>query len=189
MFRSELRGRPGSGFGRARIGLVSAARPADVLALVGFNGTGNGYGIPELLSAVLRSWEDRFGAALIEVGFDHIRMLVQRPPRTVPDAQAVAAELYVMCNEFWPSGEPGVAVYDVREIAEHTLDISIWSMWWDLPDWNGTISLGIGQIVADEAADQPDWATRSSRDRPLVTLANCTLITGRSWLATEDRRR
>lgn len=82
-------------------------------------------------SPVLRSWEDRFGAALIEVGFDHIRMLVQRPPRTVPDAQAVAAELYVMCNEFWPPGEPGIAVYDVRGIAEHTLDISIWSMWWD----------------------------------------------------------
>ena len=81
-----------------------------MLALVGFNGTGNGYGTPELLSAVLRSWEDRFGAALIEVGFDHIRMLVRRPPRTVPDAQAVAAELYVMCDEFWPPGEPGIAV-------------------------------------------------------------------------------
>jgi hypothetical protein len=32
-----------------------------VLALVGYNGTANGYGTPELLSAVLRSWEDRFG--------------------------------------------------------------------------------------------------------------------------------
>jgi hypothetical protein len=71
-------------FGPARIGLVPAARPADVLALVGFNGTGNGYGTPELLSAVLRSWEDRFGAALIEVGFDHIRMLVQRPRGPFP---------------------------------------------------------------------------------------------------------
>ena len=27
-----------------------------------------------------------------------------------------------------------------------------------------SISLGIGQIVADEAADQPDWATGNSRD-------------------------
>jgi hypothetical protein len=118
-------------FGPARIGLVPAARPADVLALAGFKGTANGYGTPELLSAVLRSWEDRFGAALIDVGFDHIRMLVRRPPRTLPEAQAVAAELYVMCNEFWPPGKPAIAVYDVREIAEHTLDIPIWSMWWD----------------------------------------------------------
>jgi hypothetical protein len=120
-----------SWFGPARIGLVPAARPADVLALVGFNGTVNGYGTPELLSAVLRSWEDRFGAALIEVGFDHIRMLVRRPPRTLPDAEAVAPELYVMCDEFWPPGKPAIAVYDVRRIAAHTLDIPIWSMWWD----------------------------------------------------------
>jgi hypothetical protein len=27
-----------------------------------------------------------------------------------------------------------------------------------------TVSLGIGPIVADEAADQSDWATGSSRD-------------------------
>jgi hypothetical protein len=120
-----------SWFGPARIGLVPAARPADVLALVGFNGTANGYGTPELLSAVLRSWEDRFGAVLIEVGFDHIRMLVRRPPRTLPDAQAVAAELLVMCNEFWPIDRPGIAVCDVRGIAEHTLRIPIWSLWWD----------------------------------------------------------
>jgi hypothetical protein len=84
-----------------------------------------------LLSAVLRSWEDRFGAVLIEVGFDHIRMLVRRPPRTLADARAVAAELLVMCNEFWPIDKPGIAVGDVRGIARHSLDIPIWSMWWD----------------------------------------------------------
>jgi hypothetical protein len=118
-------------FAPARIGLVPAARPADVLAQVGFNGTANGYGTPELLSAVLRSWEDRFGAVLIEVGFAHIRMLVRRPPRTPHHAQAVAGELYVTCDEFWPPGKPAIAVYDVQEIAEHTLDTPIWSMWWD----------------------------------------------------------
>ena len=124
-------GRALSWFGPARIGLVPAARPADVLALVGFNGTVNGYGTPELLSAVLRSWEDRFGAALIEVGFAHVRMLVGRPPRSLPDAEAVAAELYVMCDEVWSPGKPAVSVLDVRGIAAHTLDIPIWSMWWD----------------------------------------------------------
>jgi hypothetical protein len=120
-----------SWFGPARIGLVPAARPADVLALVGYNGTGNGYGTPEQLSAVLRSWEDRFGAVLIEVGFDHIRMLVRRPPRTLPEAQAVAPELYVMCDEFWPADRPGMLIGGVRELAEYTLDIPVWSMWWD----------------------------------------------------------
>jgi hypothetical protein len=117
-------------FGPARIGLVPAARPADVLAQVGFNGTVNGYGTPELLSAVLRSWEDRFGAVLVEVGFDHIRLLARRPPRTLPDAQAVAPELYIMCDECWPPGKPAI-VLDVQGIAAQTLNIPIWSMWWD----------------------------------------------------------
>jgi hypothetical protein len=35
-------------FGPARIGLVPASRPADVLALVGYNGTVNRYGTPDV---------------------------------------------------------------------------------------------------------------------------------------------
>jgi Domain of unknown function (DUF4253) len=118
-------------FGPARIGLVPAARPADVLALVGYNGTVNRYDTPELLSAVLRSWEDRFGAVLLEVGFDYIRLLARRPPRTLPHAQAVAAELYLMCDEFWPIDKPGTAEKDIASIAEHVLCIPIWSLWLD----------------------------------------------------------
>lgn len=127
-----------SWFGPARIGLVPAARPADVLALVGYNGTANGYGTPELLSAVLRSWEDRFGAVLVEVGFDHIRVLARRPPRTLlwalttlSHAQAVAAELLLMCDEFWPIDKPHTAFGDIEPVAEHILRFPIWSMWLD----------------------------------------------------------
>ena len=43
-----------------------------------------------------------------------------------------------------------------------------------------TISLGIGQITADEAAEQPTSETRSTPDCPLLTVANCTLIARRS---------
>jgi hypothetical protein len=117
--------------GPARIGLVPAFRPADVLALVGYDGTVNGYGTPELLSVALRSWEERFGAVLAEVGFAHIRLLARRPPRTLEDAQAVAAELWSFCDEFWPIDKPGTAVRDVGSIAQRILDIPIWSLWLD----------------------------------------------------------
>jgi hypothetical protein len=118
-------------FGMARIGLVPAARPADVLALVGYDGTVNRYDTPELLSALLRSREDRFGAVLVEVGFAHIRIRARRPPRTLPDAHAVAAKLWPMCDEFWPIDRPGTAVCEIGSIAECILDISIWSLWVD----------------------------------------------------------
>ncbi len=84
-----------------------------------------------MLSAVLRSWEDRFGAVLVEVGFDHIRLLARRQPRTLPDAQNVAAELWLMCDEFWPVDRPGTAVHEVGAIAERIMDIPIWSLWLD----------------------------------------------------------
>ena len=118
-------------FTPARIGLVPAARPADVLALVGYNGAVNRYGTPDQLTAALRSWEDRFGATLIEVGFDHIRLLAKRPPRTLPDAQAVAAELWAMSDEFWPIDKPRTAICDIAATAEFILRIPIWSLWLD----------------------------------------------------------
>jgi hypothetical protein len=118
-------------FGSARIGLVPAARPADVLPLVGYDGTVNRYGTPARLTAALRSWEDRFGAVLAEVGFDHIRLLARRPPRTIADAQAVAAELWTFCDEFWPHDRPGEAVWDVGDIAREILRFPIWTLWLD----------------------------------------------------------
>jgi hypothetical protein len=118
-------------FSSARIGLVPASRPADVLASVGYDGTVNRYNTPELLSAALRSWEDRFGAVLVEVGFAHIRLLARRPPRTLQDAQVVAAELWTFCDEFWPIDQPDTAVRNVGEIAEQILKIPIWSLWLD----------------------------------------------------------
>jgi Domain of unknown function (DUF4253) len=117
-------------FGPARIGLVPAVRPADVLTIVGLNDV-NRYSEPEKLTAVLRSWEHRFGAVLVEVGFASIRLLARRPPRTLPAAQAVAAELLAMCDEFWPIDKPGTAVCSVSEIADHIAAIPIWSLWLD----------------------------------------------------------
>lgn len=118
-------------FESARVGLVPAARPADVLAQVGYNGTINRYGTPDRLSAVLRSWEDRFGAVLIEVGFAHVRLLARRPPRTLRDAQAVAAELWAMCDEFWLAAESDEVAGDIRELAGYLLDSPVWSLWLD----------------------------------------------------------
>ncbi len=114
----------------ARLGLVPTARPADVLGLVGFHGTINRYDTPAQLSAVLRSWEDRFGATLLEVGFSHIRLLVRRPPRTLPVARSAAAEIWAMCDEFWT--EPhGHALTAVTDIADYIPGFPFWTLWFD----------------------------------------------------------
>jgi Domain of unknown function (DUF4253) len=82
----------------ARIGLVPAARPADILPRIGWAGAINNRTASEL-AVVLRSWEDRFGARLLEVGFDDIRLLVSRPPQTLQAAQPIAAEHFAFSDE------------------------------------------------------------------------------------------
>jgi Domain of unknown function (DUF4253) len=83
----------------ARIGLVPVARPADVLCAIGWGGLANRGESLVPLTVVLRSWEDRFGARLIDVGYDDIALFVERPPRTAQAAERVAAEQVVLADD------------------------------------------------------------------------------------------
>jgi hypothetical protein len=110
----------------ARIGLVAAGRPADVLAVIGWNGLANRREEALMpLIAVLRSWEDRFGARLIDVGYADLRLLVERPPRTLQAAQRIAAEQVVLADEFIQ------AMGDIPNIAAGLVNAPIWTFWWD----------------------------------------------------------
>jgi hypothetical protein len=108
----------------ARIGLVPAGRPADILPRLGFCVVNAGITGSEL-AAVLRSWEDRFGARLFEVGFDAIRLLVSRPPRTLEAAQRIAAEHFVF------SDEAHIALRGIADIARAIVNNPFWDFWWD----------------------------------------------------------
>jgi hypothetical protein len=108
----------------ARIGLVPAARPADILARLGWSLANAGITGSEL-AAVLRSWEDRFGARLFEVGFDAIRLLVSRPPRSLEAARRIAVEHWVF------SDEAHIGLRGIDEIARAIVNNPFWDFWWD----------------------------------------------------------
>jgi hypothetical protein len=109
----------------ARIGLVPAGRPADILARVGWNHCANASREVADVTTVLRSWEDRFGARLFEVGFDSIRLLVSRPPRTLEEALPIAAEHFVF------SDTAHAECQHVSDIAAAIVDNPFWDFWWD----------------------------------------------------------
>jgi hypothetical protein len=73
----------------------------------------------------LRSWEDRFGARLLEVGFDDIRLLVSRPPQTLQAAQPIAAEHFAF------SDEAHKGLREIPEIARALVNNPFWDFWWD----------------------------------------------------------
>jgi len=109
----------------ARIGLVPAGRPADVLLVIGWDGLVNREESLLPLTAVLRSWEDRFGAQLIDVGFADLRLLVARPPRTLKAAQRIAAEHVVLADDCI------AGMRDIPSIAARLVNAPIWTFWWD----------------------------------------------------------
>ncbi|MGZ4616009.1 MAG: DUF4253 domain-containing protein [Actinomycetes bacterium] len=120
--------------GSAHLGLVSCRRPADAVAVAGWLGAINVTGAAQV-SAVLRSWEDRFGAMVAGLGFATITLLVSRPPTSDDDALRVAAEVAALCPDaLWqPESLPP---YETREatleaVSRHLVREPVWRLWFD----------------------------------------------------------
>jgi hypothetical protein len=63
------------------------------------------------LLAMLRSWEDRFGARLVRLGFDTLDVSVAAPPTTEEHALHVAAEHWVFCPDNVDQGPGSLQEY------------------------------------------------------------------------------
>ena len=109
-----------------RLGLVPVARPADVPAVLGWAGPTNYYSDVGQLAAVLRSWEDRFGAVVVGLGFDTLILGVRRPPVGAAMSNAVAAEQFAVCPDIVWQGTESIAALGEEIDGERT-----WFCWWD----------------------------------------------------------
>lgn len=130
---ADVRPEPGSGaigtalksVGEARMALVPVTRGADVPAAIGWSGPVNLTNDIWKLSVVLRSWEERFGALVVGIGFDTLYLAVRRPP-TGDAALAVAAEHYAFCPDNITQG-----VGTMRAYARELDGAVVWPFWWD----------------------------------------------------------
>src|ERR1700722_3293886 len=77
------------------------------------------------LPAILRSWEDRFGARVIDVGYADLRLFVERPPRTLEAAQRVAAEHVFLASDCLDGCR------SIPDLAPLLVNAPIWTFWWD----------------------------------------------------------
>jgi hypothetical protein len=108
------------------LGLAAVDRGADALAAMGWQGALNHNEWTAPLSAVVRSWEDRFGARVIGLGFNTLELSVAAPPVTIRHALHVAAEHWAFCPDILFQG-PGTLAGYAEEIRGKTW----WSFWWD----------------------------------------------------------
>jgi predicted DNA-binding WGR domain protein len=109
-----------------RIGLVAAKRAADAITALGWSGAVNMHQDPVLMSAVLRSWEDRWVARVVEIGFDALTLTVGISPPDRETALALAAEHFAFCPDNIWQGAGTLVAY-----AEALRQSRIWTFWWD----------------------------------------------------------
>jgi hypothetical protein len=110
------------GLGDPYLVLVPAARSADIPAVMAWDAD-----VPHVqLSAMLRSWEDRFGARVVAFRDACIYVSVDRPPRTLAHAAHVALEHYLTGADNINEDRPTFPGY-----AASLIGARLWSFWWD----------------------------------------------------------
>lgn len=104
--------------------LVPVTRPADAPAQLGWWGPTN-YGLSGGdVTAVLRSWEDRFGAVLVGIGLATLTLHLDTPPAG-ENATRAAHEWFAFCPDAIDQG-----VESMDALAELAHD-QVWWFWWD----------------------------------------------------------
>jgi hypothetical protein len=114
------------GWLQGHLGLVAVSRPARTLETIGWMGPANFDMNPTEQSAILDTWEDRFDAYLVGLGFDTITLAVGRPPRDLDAASRIAAEHLAFCPDNIFQG-----VGSIGEYAPMLVNAPRWDFWWD----------------------------------------------------------
>ncbi|MFJ7073614.1 DUF4253 domain-containing protein [Streptomyces sp. NPDC098781] len=111
------------GLAECRLALVPAPRGSDALGLTGWSAEAP---LP-LLCALLRSWEDRFGAQVVAVYDSELHVSVARPPVDEEHANQLALE-HVLSTADNVVDDPPTPF---PEYAKGLVGRTSWSFWWD----------------------------------------------------------
>lgn len=111
------------GLDDCRLVLVPARRSSDALALIGWSAEAP---LP-LLCALLRSWEQRFGAQVVAAFGSALHVSVARPPVTAEHADLVALEHVLSTADNIVDDPPT----PFPEYATALTGKASWRFWWD----------------------------------------------------------
>ncbi len=109
-----------------RLVLVPVQRGADALTALGWSGATNHVSRTAGLSAIVRSWEERFGARVLRLGPDRLDISVAAPPLASEHAARVAAEHWAFCPDRVLQESGSISAY-ANEIRTRRS----WSFWWE----------------------------------------------------------
>ncbi|MFJ7152133.1 DUF4253 domain-containing protein [Streptomyces sp. NPDC100445] len=113
--------------GEPHLALVPARRSADIPAAIGWTGPLDYDEDVARVCAVLRSWEDRFGARVVALGRDTLVVSVAAPPTGAEEREALAAEHYALCPGILSPDGPA----DLGAYADTLASAVSWALRWD----------------------------------------------------------
>lgn len=114
-----------------RLAVVDATRPADIPAVLGWTGIANYFPFQDLvcLSSVLRRWEDRWGALLVEMDRSRLHLSVACPPISDGECLRAAAEHFAFCPD--QQDPQNGHVHTLGSYAQKIRGARSWHFWWD----------------------------------------------------------
>jgi len=103
------------------LGLVPAPDGATAITASGWLAPS---GEPAKDSAVIKSWQYRFGTQLISLGLDTLVLIVTKPPRSLEHARHGASEHFAFCHDL-------ADMLAFQHYAQQLIDNPTWGFWWD----------------------------------------------------------
>ncbi len=107
------------------IALIPSSAPWEVPCYLKFGGW-NECPFPAEHSAVMRRWQEKYGAEVVTVTHDTVEMRVKHPPKTRDEALALAREQFVYCADIVSQG-----TQTIEALAATLLNAPTWFFWWD----------------------------------------------------------
>jgi len=115
----------GEALAEVAIFFVPSAESWQVPCVLGY-GEWNEYPPAAEHSAILKRWQERFGATLVTMTQDTVELAVERPVQTRDDAVALAREQYIYCADIVQQGTEAI-----ERLAASLVDAPVWFFWWD----------------------------------------------------------
>lgn len=107
------------------VGMIPVAESWKVPCVLKFGGW-NECPFPQEHAAVLKRWNEKYGADVTTVAGDILEMRVKRPPTSRAEALVLAKEQFVYCSDIVLQGTE-----TIDALAANLLNSPAWFFWWD----------------------------------------------------------
>ena len=77
-------------------------------------------------SALMKRWQEKYGAEVVTISHDTVEMQVRRPPETREEAMALAREQFIYCADIVSQG-----TQTIEALAASLIKAPTWFFWWD----------------------------------------------------------